>query len=173
MEKVKNKAKQYLLPLTAVLALFSCSDHKIVNADVIESTVVYPPPFTVLLDTCPPPKITRLKDVPKSKLILLTGNSAHANKTRMTMGGDDRQPVALFTNFNTEHGLSIPLIRGAFMDKKGRLWFGSNGGGVTRYDGTEFITLLDGTAIYGIAEDIRGWLWFATSAPLKTDLQII
>ncbi len=60
------------------------------------------------------------------------------------------------------------FVRRIFEDKKGNLWFGTNGDGVCRYDGdslTFFSTKegLSGNAVRGIVEDKDGYLWFATN----------
>ncbi|MBK7428197.1 MAG: hypothetical protein IPI60_14855 [Saprospiraceae bacterium] len=58
-------------------------------------------------------------------------------------------------------------IREIFEDKKGNLWFGTNGDGVCKYDG-KFLQYFNvnegfsGGAVRGIAEDSSGNLWFAT-----------
>jgi ligand-binding sensor domain-containing protein len=58
-------------------------------------------------------------------------------------------------------------IRRIFQDKKGNLWFGTNGDGVCRYDGktlTYFSTKegFAGYAVRGIVEDKDGNVWFGT-----------
>ena len=45
-----------------------------------------------------------------------------------------------FTNFTTDQGLPLDNISCSLMDKIGNLWFGTNGGGVSRYEGKSFIT---------------------------------
>lgn len=59
------------------------------------------------------------------------------------------------------------FIREVFQDRDGNLWFGTNGDGVCRYDGTSLTYLsvdegLAGTAIRGIVQEPGGALWFAT-----------
>lgn len=59
-----------------------------------------------------------------------------------------------------------------FLDSKGNLWFGSNGGGVYRYDGRSFekFTEEDGLSnnqICAITEDKNGDLWFGTARGLS------
>ena len=55
----------------------------------------------------------------------------------------------------------------AFEDSKGNLWFGTNGQGVARWDGTSlsFLSIpqgLIGDVVTGIGEDGEGYLWFGT-----------
>ena len=57
----------------------------------------------------------------------------------------------------------------AFEDSKGQLWFGTNGQGVARYDGTalRYFSIAEGlidNVVTGIAEDVAGNLWFGTQA---------
>jgi len=52
-------------------------------------------------------------------------------------------------------------------DREGNLWFATNGGGVSRYDGQNFVTITtkDGLAsnfVTSILEDSKGKLWFGT-----------
>lgn len=58
-------------------------------------------------------------------------------------------------------------IVAAFEDSKGNLWFGTNGQGVARHDGTSlrYFSIgegLIGDVVTGIAEDRDGNLWFGT-----------
>ncbi len=70
-----------------------------------------------------------------------------------------------FTNFTTDDGLALDAISCSIMDRLGNLWFGTFGGGVSRYDGKTFtnITVAHGlanNAVYCLAEDKDGNLWF-------------
>ena len=58
-----------------------------------------------------------------------------------------------------------------FLDSEGVLWFGSNGGGVYRYDGTLFVNFteedgLSNNQVCSITEDKQGNLWFGTAKGL-------
>lgn len=60
-------------------------------------------------------------------------------------------------------------IREVFQDREGSYWFGTNGDGVARYDGTSLDYFsaeqgFAGAAVRGIAEDSAGSLWFVTDA---------
>lgn len=81
-----------------------------------------------------------------------------------------------FTYFNTDHGLALDGITCAAMDKHGNLWFGTEGGGVSRYDGqtfTNFTTAhgLPNNVLRCITEDRKGNLWFGFygSPPCRYD----
>ncbi|MES2284883.1 MAG: two-component regulator propeller domain-containing protein [Bacteroidota bacterium] len=75
--------------------------------------------------------------------------------------------VKAFTNFTTAQGLANNNIKSITEDKMGNLWFGTDGGGVSRYDGKAFtnFTMDQGLAdkqVLSIMEDKRGNLWFGT-----------
>jgi ligand-binding sensor domain-containing protein len=62
----------------------------------------------------------------------------------------------------------LPSVEAIAQDKQGNLWFGTNGGGVTRYDGTTWKTFtskdgLAGNSISAILTDKQGNVWFATT----------
>ncbi len=72
-----------------------------------------------------------------------------------------------FTNFTTNDGLALDAIACSIIDKSGNLWFGTYGGGVSRYDGKSFTnyTTAQGLAnnvVRSITEDKSGNLWFGT-----------
>jgi ligand-binding sensor domain-containing protein len=63
-------------------------------------------------------------------------------------------------------------IRLIFEDKKGNLWFGTNGEGVGRFDGKQLIYLatyngLSGSQVTAIMEDNRGNIWCATDGGIS------
>ena len=72
-----------------------------------------------------------------------------------------------FTNYNTEQGLALASIACGYRDKSGNLWFGSQGAGVSRYDGKSFTNFdmshgLAGTSVWSILQDNKGNFWFGT-----------
>ncbi len=72
-----------------------------------------------------------------------------------------------FTNYSTDNGLVLDAISCSIEDKAGNLWFGTYGGGVSRYDGKSFanFTTAQGLAnniVMSILEDKAGNLWFGT-----------
>ncbi len=72
-----------------------------------------------------------------------------------------------FTNYTTDNGLALDAIACGLRDKTGNLWFGTDGGGVSRYDGKSFtnFTTAQGLAnngVLSITEDKTGNLWFGT-----------
>lgn len=75
--------------------------------------------------------------------------------------------VSQFKSFTTDDGLALDGVNCAILDRRGHLWFGTNGGGVSRYDGTGFTNFstaqgLVGNTIRSIWEDSSGHLWFGT-----------
>ncbi len=77
--------------------------------------------------------------------------------------------IANFTNFTTDNGLALDAVSCSITDKKGDLWFGTYGGGVSRYDGKAFTTYttaqgLANNTVWSIAEDRSGNLWFGTES---------
>ncbi len=72
-----------------------------------------------------------------------------------------------FTTFTSDQGLALDGIICSYEDNNGNLWFGTNGGGVSRYDGKSFnnFTTAQGLAsntVSSIIQDIKGDLWFGT-----------
>jgi signal transduction histidine kinase len=63
--------------------------------------------------------------------------------------------------------LSNNSVRSILEDKSGNLWFGTDGGGVSRYDGESFVHFtekegLNNNSVWSILEDKSGNLWFGT-----------
>lgn len=95
-----------------------------------------------------------------------------------TVNGISRYDGKTFTNFqiplavteqqNYPTGVNAPnVFWSIFEDKKGNIWFGSNGGGVIRFDGKSFTTFtkkqgLGNDFVFCILEDMIGNMWFGT-----------
>jgi signal transduction histidine kinase/streptogramin lyase len=78
-----------------------------------------------------------------------------------------------FLRFDTTRGLSAPDVRSIFQDSRGHLWFGGNGGGITRYEPATngkpaaFFHFMEtegfiSRGTYSIKEDKSGNIWFAS-----------
>ncbi|TVQ28074.1 MAG: diguanylate cyclase [Wenzhouxiangella sp.] len=72
-----------------------------------------------------------------------------------------------FETYTTEDGLPDALIRQIFQDRGGDLWLGTNGGGLSRFDGQRFHNYgvedgLAGNLIFAFHEDVDGQLWIGT-----------
>ncbi|MCB0602046.1 MAG: hypothetical protein KDC28_12495 [Saprospiraceae bacterium] len=68
-----------------------------------------------------------------------------------------------FTIYNTLDGLGLDFVQNALLDKKGNLWFSTQGAGCSRYDGNKFTTYaavngLD-NGVYSMVEDTAGNIW--------------
>jgi ligand-binding sensor domain-containing protein/class 3 adenylate cyclase len=107
-------------------------------------------PKTVYLDQMPAAEVTKA-GVGEVKMPFIMENGGKSN----------------FTNFTTDNGLALDAVECSFMDKSGNLWFGTQGGGVSRYDGKSFtnFTTAQGLAdnfVLSINEDKFGNLWFGS-----------
>jgi signal transduction histidine kinase/ligand-binding sensor domain-containing protein len=76
-----------------------------------------------------------------------------------------------FTNYTVEDGLANDNLSCAIVDKRGDIWFGTHGGGVSRFDGKHFnnYTIENGLThnrTYEILEDHTGNIWITTSGGL-------
>jgi ligand-binding sensor domain-containing protein/serine phosphatase RsbU (regulator of sigma subunit) len=72
-----------------------------------------------------------------------------------------------FSTFGKLQGLKHDQIRCMIQDKSGNLWIGTDGGGVSKYDGKYFThyTIIEGLSnnrVYCILQDINNNLWFGT-----------
>jgi ligand-binding sensor domain-containing protein/serine phosphatase RsbU (regulator of sigma subunit) len=77
-----------------------------------------------------------------------------------------------FRNFNVEDGLAQSQILSMCQDRNGNIWFGTNSGGVSRYDGNKFTTLsendsLVNNVVFSICELKNGNLLFGTNGGLS------
>jgi ligand-binding sensor domain-containing protein/serine phosphatase RsbU (regulator of sigma subunit) len=85
------------------------------------------------------------------------------------------QGQAFFTTYTTDDGLAMDAIsygKGIICDGKGNIWFATQGGGVSKYDGKSFLTYtteqgLANNSVLSIAEDKSGNLWFGTGEGLS------
>lgn len=72
-----------------------------------------------------------------------------------------------FSSFGILQGLKNELIRDIIEDSNGNLWFATNGGGVSKYDGKSFTHFTDKDGLSSLfvkclLEDKNGNLWFGT-----------
>ncbi len=72
-----------------------------------------------------------------------------------------------FITYGKLQGLKNNVIRASFQDSFGNLWFGTNGGGVVKFDGTHFYHFTDkeglaNNIVWAIMEDSNGVMWFGT-----------
>ena len=72
-----------------------------------------------------------------------------------------------FQNYNVDEGLTQSQVFCVFQDSKGYMWFGTSGGGSSKFDGKKFqnFTPSNGAlsnTVYSIVEDKDHYLYFAT-----------
>lgn len=77
--------------------------------------------------------------------------------------------LSQFKTFSSDDGLALDAVNSAILDRRGHLWFGTNGGGISRYDGSDFTnyTLAQGlinNTIRSIFEDSKGNIWIGTNS---------
>src|SRR4030095_5366649 len=79
----------------------------------------------------------------------------------------EEQAAGFFTNYTSDDGLALDALWCSALDKDGNLWFGTHGGGVSRFDGQSFTNYtmehgLPNNVVYVITQDRKGDLWFGT-----------
>lgn len=77
-----------------------------------------------------------------------------------------------FHNYSVKDGVAQSQVYSLLQDSRGYLWMGTRGGGVTRFDGTEFktFTVKDGLInnyVFCIREDAKHNLWIGTNNGLS------
>ena len=72
----------------------------------------------------------------------------------------------IFT-YTTDHGLALDNITSSLLDASGNLWFGTWGGGISRFDGLAFTNFntahgLSNNLVHCLAQDADGNIWIGT-----------
>ena len=179
--------------LFIVLLLSSCTQRSQQNADekIVKDSMVPPrvimlsnlseadQPRKILLENTPKPLINKVfgnyisKQIPPSINDITTIHLSHPlrqslldNKTNQSLNSE-AQGKGFFTTYNTDNGLALDQIYCSYKDRTGNLWFGTNGGGISKYDGNKFTNYttthgLANNVIWCILEDKMGNLWFGT-----------
>lgn len=83
-----------------------------------------------------------------------------------------KAPISSISVFDTEQGLASSSVLTSLKDSKGNLWFGTLGGGVSRYDGRSFQTFnathgLANNIVMTVLEDRKGDLWVRTNIGVR------
>lgn len=158
--------------MNGLLYITSCTNSSKKSTVVEKTDSLAPPvaiqvtnPFIVRLDTCPKPiSIT----IPAGSI--KQSNTAQNGYEAQLVQSETKAVdfIPLMRNYTTDDGLALDAIECVYKDKKGCLWFGTAGGGVSRYDGTQFITYtiaqgLANNVVRSIMEDNEGNFWFGTS----------
>jgi ligand-binding sensor domain-containing protein len=90
-----------------------------------------------------------------------------ASRCRLPAGGSKNTPVR-FEGFSQESGLGNNFIYTVFVDSRKRVWFGTDGKGISVYENGKFINYSDSSGfkskvVYSVTEDQDGHIWFSTS----------
>lgn len=77
-----------------------------------------------------------------------------------------------FRNFNVEDGLAQSQVLSMCQDKNGNIWFGTNSGGVSKYDGNKFVNFTENDSlinniVFSITELDNGNILFGTNGGLS------
>ena len=174
-----------------LLILAACSPNNKQNpaSGSIKDTLVYPH-ITILTDLPDSnrPKSVFLEKTIKPITINVPSGKVSSNDIRNSIKGygirppliwsfmdsvtkrpiaPDAQGRGFFTTYTTDNGLALDQVFYGYKDSKGNLWFGTNGGGVSKYDGKNFTNYttahgLANNVVLCITEDKKGNLWFGT-----------
>ncbi|MFM2285691.1 MAG: Phosphoserine phosphatase RsbU [Bacteroidota bacterium] len=147
-----------------MLLLFSCNNKEKKDGNAEERTGL-----TVQKAEIKPAgkaAIKRLSECPKPTSAQLSSSSLFVSVPE----NNAEKPATLtipLKNYTTENGLGINAVICGYCDKRGNLWFGTNGGGVSCYNGQRFVnyTANQGLAdniVRCIVEDSLGRMWFGT-----------
>ena len=127
-------------------------------------TITGKAPVVILLDTCPSPRTIAIPQKTGDSYVI---KSEDGSKTIQLLPPEIKSAgfFVSMQNFTTRNGLTHNAVTKGYIDKNGNLWFGTYGGGVSRYDGKSFTnyTNVQGLAsnnIWSIFEDKGGNLWF-------------
>lgn len=118
----------------------------------------------------PPQKIIVPINKPvKSKLSTATGiqNQVFLPPSKFIPKGGISGGLSHFNTYSTDNGLVLSSIACGYKDSQGNLWFGTYGGGVSKFNGKSFTNYnsshgLANNLVLCILEDKRGNLWFGT-----------
>jgi len=106
---------------------------------------------------------------------ILSITGVHDTLWLATLGGVTRieieDPLSRYrlnsTNYNLADGLGTNFIYTAFADAKGRIWFGTDGNGLSVLEAGSIrnfqkLDTLELHSVYSICEDAQGMIWFVT-----------
>lgn len=125
-------------------------------------------PVVLELSKQPSPRVLELADKPGGSYQIKTSKGIQSIAL-LPPQVQEAGFVAHMQHYNTEQGLGLSTVASAYLDKAGQLWFGTNGGGVSRFNGQAFTTYttshgLAGNDVISILQDTKGNMWFGTDA---------
>ncbi|HET7818409.1 MAG TPA: two-component regulator propeller domain-containing protein, partial [Bacteroidia bacterium] len=165
---------QVFFHLAIFFPYFSCSNNNTEKKiqQGIHDTLL-PPVSVILADTMPPLPDTCLQPYRMIMPLKITNNTVnpkHAIQLLKLIPPEIKRAgfISQMHNYTTDNGLAMDIVSCAFTDKMGNLWFGTRGGGVSRYDGKSFTNFttaqgLGHNFIWCITEDQAGNIWFGTN----------
>ena len=101
------------------------------------------------------------KSVQVEPIEVISGKQISVNKNDYSQPKNVKSPASLFItmqNYNTGQGLALSSIISGYRDSTGNLWFGTDGGGVSKFDGKSFTNFtktngLAGNSVMCIQQD--------------------
>lgn len=162
---IKSFCFIFVLPL-----IFSCHQNLEQHSATDKTNEKIIPPEVILLANLPDsskPDVTLMEEVPKPQTsVINTPPTVHSFIDAVTQEpvAPEAQGIGMFKNFTTDQGLALDAVNCSIMDKAGNLWFGTQGGGISRYDGKKFTNYnsaqgLAENSVFCVAEDEKGNLW--------------
>ncbi len=103
--------------------------------------------------------------------ILAKGKKVKYNKPQTSLAYSPSAKDNIITHLqylDVDQGMNSSYVWSILEDKSGNLWFGTYGGGVSKYDGESFVHFtekegLSNNIVWSILEDKSGNLWFGTN----------
>lgn len=165
-----------LLTLLFLSFLFSCSEQEEHPSEINPIRLFEARGKTFFIDRHSPPKKFSLDQMPKPRTIEVPikpeGSytiSQEGEKTKVELLPPEVKPAGLFylmKNYTANDGLALDILYSGIITPNGVLWFGSDGGGVSRFDGYSFTVYfshaLTGGVVWAILQDRKGNIWFGT-----------
>jgi len=150
----------------------SCQNNKNKKTSPTEAKALQPPtsiiakkPIPVLLDASATPQTIVVPAKPTTYKI-----HTQSGDIILPLLPPEKKAAGFFSHmqyYNIDNGLALDAISCCCIDHFGNLWFGTQGGGVSRYDGKSFTSFttaqgLSNNSVLSILEDNAGNLWFGT-----------
>jgi len=154
-----------------IVMIGACSGGKSeLKKNAEQSNAIIPAPHITILADLPDsnkPEQIFIKKAPFSQRSALPVIHYLEDKLTRVPLAQEAQGKGLFTSYTTDNGIGLDEVYCSFKDRSGILWFGTNGGGITRYDGKTFTnyTTANGLAynlIWCITQDKKNNLWIGT-----------